>query len=594
MCSEAVCERPAAFKTKTRPAWCDEHITAILAAGGLAPLEPFTTPKAHRLTRCLTCGCEAHYRLEYTLDQNAQGVPTCRACYWRKWGAGQRRVLEGYADFSPVPEAEAKAHAERHGYEYLGPLTNPSLPHDPHRTRCVYCGRISAQRIGDIGWGCSCQTNPRRVRQTTSVSGSDKPGRKRQTKELLKDSKLPVIGWWDHESNDAALWDTVTVKARREVAWRCPECELQFVARVLDMTSMSACPDCSERRRVTWEAELAHWKVTPVAEVPELMQVWADEYDPRLVMVAEHTVRRFRCPEGHHPRITPLSFLRSGCPSCRGNATRRERLEQVKADPETHAMNREIASQWHYSMNAPLQLETISAGSRRTLWWKNWECGHEWQATPAEREKGQRLRCPTCRTILDSLAYHFPELGDEWSPENPVSAWQVRPTGHTPFTPKWVCSNNPDHSWTAPLASRAAGSGCPECRESGKSRIELDHHAATVRIFGQASSGQPVEHEGFVRRGRWLVDITTKTATGTPIAIEYDGSYWHADKADIDTAKTLDLLTAGYLVARLREHPLKPLPINNPLYAEFVVHAAAPDPEGVISRVRDWARTLES
>lgn len=31
---------------------------------------------------------------------------------------------------------------------------------------------------------------------------------------------------------------------------------------------------------------------------------------------------------------------------------------------------------------------------------------------------------------------------------------------------------------------------------------------------------------------------------------------------EIGTAKSLDLLVAGYLVARLREHPLPPLPIS--------------------------------
>ena len=566
---------------------------AILRAGDLVPLEAFTSPKAHRLTRCLECDCEAHYRLEYTLDQNAQGVPTCRACYWRKWGAGQRRVLKGYADLSQVATAEAKAHAEAHGYEYLGPLTIPSLPHDPDRTKCVYCGRISAQRMADIAWGCSCQTNPRRAMPTSHVSGAGKPGTKR-VRNLLKDFKLPALDWWDHGANDTALWETVTVKARREAAWRCPECGLPFTARVLDMTSLPSCPDCSAKRQTEWEAELARWKVTPVTAVPELAQAWADDLDPAQVMVADHMVRRFRCPQGHHPRITPLSFLRSGCPSCRGNATRVERLEQVKVDPETHAMNREIASQWHYSKNAPMKLENVSPGSRRTVWWKSWECGHEWQATPAEREKGQRLRCPDCRTILDSLAYHFSELGEEWSPDNPVSAWQVRPTGQTPFTPKWVCANNPNHAWSAPLASRAVGSGCPECRESGKSRVELDHYAAVERIFGRASSGQPVEHEAFVRRARWLVDITTQTAASALVAIEYDGSYWHADKADIDTAKSLDLLAAGYLVVRLREHPLPALAINDPRYVEFVAHATAPDPDGVIGNVHEWTRTLET
>ena len=55
----------------------------------------------------------------------------------------------------PVPYEEAKAFAEEHGYEYLGPLTAPSLPDDPLHTRCGRCGRISAERLGDISFGCS-------------------------------------------------------------------------------------------------------------------------------------------------------------------------------------------------------------------------------------------------------------------------------------------------------------------------------------------------------------------------------------------------------------------------------------------------------
>src|SRR4051794_40512161 len=96
-CSAAGCARQSAFCTRTKPAWCDEHITSILRRGGLEPLEPFKGPTKWRLTKCLACGCEAHYRFEYTLDQNALGVPTCRACYWRSWAGAQRTMMEGYA-----------------------------------------------------------------------------------------------------------------------------------------------------------------------------------------------------------------------------------------------------------------------------------------------------------------------------------------------------------------------------------------------------------------------------------------------------------------------------------------------------------------
>lgn len=78
------------------------------------------------------------------------------------------------------------------------------------------------------------------------------------------------------------------------------------------------------------------------------------------------------------------------------------------------------------------------------------------------------------------------------------------------------------------------------------------------------------------RRKQWRVDITAALPDGRKVAIEYDGSYWHAGKVDKDTEKSLDLLQAGFLVARLREDPLPSLPISDERYAEFVVYATAP------------------
>ncbi|MGV9267576.1 zinc-ribbon domain-containing protein [Kitasatospora sp. NPDC003701] len=582
LCADPGCSLPAAFRTRSRDAWCDSHITEILRSGGLEPLEPFTKPTAWRLTRCLACGCEAHYRFEYTLANNAAGVATCRACYWRQWAQEDRLLRGAYADMTPVPAAQAQAHAEQNGYDYLAPLTAPSLGEDPHHVRCRHCGRLSADRLGDIAFGCRCRTNPSRARQTPNA-----PGEKQRA--LLKDSGLPVLDWWDHEANDSAQWETVTVTARRELAWRCPDCALQFTARVSDMLHSRQCPGCEPERRAEWEAEYERLRETPVADIPELLEAWADDQDPRTVFVADHgPLRRFRCPQGHHPRVSPHTYLRSGCPSCRGRETLSADLEVAGPAPAPFRIGPELASQWHPTRNGRVRLAKISPRSRRAVWWQDPDCGHEWQDTPEQRDKGQRLRCPECRTILDSLGFHFPDLAAEWSAANPVSAWQVRPTAQTSFVPAWVCSANPEHVWQAPLPSRANGSGCPECREHGKSQVELNHHRSAERAFGKASSGQAVRHDAFVRRGVWSVDITVDLPDGRKLAVEYDGSYWHVDKADIDVEKSRDLLAAGYLVARLREHPLPPLPIDDPGYAEFTVHSTAPDPDGVIERVRQW------
>lgn len=97
-----------------------------------------------------------------------------------------------------------------------------------------------------------------------------------------------------------------------------------------------------------------------------------------------------------------------------------------------------------------------------------------------------------------------------------------------------------------------------------------------------------MRHGAFVRRSVWTVDITVDLPDGRKLAFEYDGSYWHADKQDLDREKSRDLLAAGYLVARLREHPLPALPVDDPGYAEFTVHSTTHDPDGTLDLVKRW------
>ena len=82
----------------------------------------------------------------------------------------------------------------------------------------------------------------------------------------------------------------------------------------------------------------------------------------------------------------------------------------------------EIASQWHPSRNGKLTAADVVWDSKRAVWWLADCCGHEWEESPRSRDKYDRLRCPECRTILGSLAWHDPGLAAEWSPKNPVTA----------------------------------------------------------------------------------------------------------------------------------------------------------------------------
>lgn len=158
-CSVVGCGGTAAFKTRTKPTWCGSHIQDIQRTGGLRPLETFSHPDDWQLTECLECSVQAHYRFNYTLEKNAWNEATCRACYWRKWATDARRMQGQWADVTPVSYASALSHAEANGFEYLGPLTAPSLGGDPHHVQCRACGKISADRLSDIGFGCRCQSH---------------------------------------------------------------------------------------------------------------------------------------------------------------------------------------------------------------------------------------------------------------------------------------------------------------------------------------------------------------------------------------------------------------------------------------------------
>lgn len=156
ICDWDGCQCQAAFKTRTKPTWCIEHIAHIQLLGGIKPVESFTRPDDWQLAECLTCTVQAHYRFVYTMEKNALGEATCRACYWRSWARSSRDGWGEAVDIESVSLEEAEEAADKNGFEYLRPLTAPSLRGDPHLTRCRRCTRITAARIGDIGFGCSC------------------------------------------------------------------------------------------------------------------------------------------------------------------------------------------------------------------------------------------------------------------------------------------------------------------------------------------------------------------------------------------------------------------------------------------------------
>jgi len=120
----------------------------------------------------------------------------------------------------------------------------------------------------------------------------------------------------------------------------------------------------------------------------------------------------------------------------------------------------------------------------------------------------------------------------------------------------WRCPVNPSHEWEAVVHNRAVGNGCPFCRLVPRSRNEIILAHELLEFFDL----DPCEHAISVAGKIHDVDIVIPDQR---LIVEFDGSYWHRDKFEVDKRKSLELTKAGWHVIRAREEPLEPTGPND-------------------------------
>lgn len=192
-CSSDGCTNTAAFTTRTRRTWCEPCIDELYRTAGMEPIEPFTTPKAHRSARCLTCGYITTARFEYVLEKNSWGEPVCRVCHWESWadlGMRAHRTeldravwaslasdpadpeLAGLIETEPVvreavvrvwwPTVRTRAMFEKLHHDVVVDTAESNDGTHPVIVRCRQCGHISVQLPARMdselaGRWCACQ-----------------------------------------------------------------------------------------------------------------------------------------------------------------------------------------------------------------------------------------------------------------------------------------------------------------------------------------------------------------------------------------------------------------------------------------------------
>ena len=107
----------------------------------------------------------------------------------------------------------------------------------------------------------------------------------------------------------------------------------------------------------------------------------------------------------------------------------------------------------------------------------------------------------------------------------------------------WICKRK--HEWKTTVTHRALNErGCPYCTNQS-SRNELRILAELSFMTGDTAHRPKI--------GKYEYDIVLEAQK---VAIEYDGSYWHEAKEDLDVIKTEFAEESGYRILRVRETPL--------------------------------------
>ena len=124
--------------------------------------------------------------------------------------------------------------------------------------------------------------------------------------------------------------------------------------------------------------------------------------------------------------------------------------------------NKELMKEYDYEKNNDIDLEKLTTGSGKKVWWKC-KNGHEWEAIIVNRTKGQK--CPVCsgKRIIAGINDIFtikPELKNDWDYEkNNINPKMISVGSNKDAY--WICQKG--HKYKMRISHRTSGHGCPYC-----------------------------------------------------------------------------------------------------------------------------------
>lgn len=108
-----------------------------------------------------------------------------------------------------------------------------------------------------------------------------------------------------------------------------------------------------------------------------------------LIQVSRYISRNFELSEEQSVKVNKLRFVDIS----RDRFDIMSQLTQIEIERSLLYSNPGLSKEWHPTRNKSLKPQHVSSGSNMKVWWLG-ECGHEWMAVIAARNKGSG--CPKC------------------------------------------------------------------------------------------------------------------------------------------------------------------------------------------------------
>lgn len=186
----------------------------------------------------------------------------------------------------------------------------------------------------------------------------------------------------------------------------------------------------------------------------------------------------WRCAACEHRWVTSVASRAgqgSRCPKCSQEHVRKAtRLRSLPGPGQSLAdLASDVAAEFLVCVPQPARTPaTLRLASNLACWWRCTVCGNEFSAPPASRDRGRgcrvcgserRRRARMTATPGKSLRDLHPALAEELVgclPDPDLGAEQLLPGSNKAC--RWRCSTC-EHTWSAAVATRTAGGGCPAC-----------------------------------------------------------------------------------------------------------------------------------